>query len=100
MEIYKIIPKGNLSKYFERNNHCYNFCSESELLVSKCQYFHQRAKFIYFFGSMKNVDRPTGLPDYPKVTLKNLVHQYILVYQIYSYLFSFIVGFRRLVDSV
>ena len=48
IKIYKVInnlPAENLSNFFVRNNHNYNLCSESELLLAKCQYCLQNSKF-------------------------------------------------------
>ena len=55
MEIYKAIhnlAEGNLSEFLVRNNHNYNLCFESELLLPNVNTVFKRQNSISYFGSI------------------------------------------------
>ena len=55
MEIHKAIhnlAEGNLSEFFVRNNHNYNLCFESELLLPNVNTVFKRQNSISYFGSI------------------------------------------------
>ena len=55
IEIYKStnsLPGGNLSEFFVRNNHNYNLCSESELLLPNVNTVFKGQNSLSYFRSV------------------------------------------------
>ena len=46
------MPGGNLSEFFVRNNHNYNLCSKSELLLPNVNTVFKGQNSIRYFGSV------------------------------------------------